>query len=381
MVSVFEKIDRQRHRLLSFEFNLSDSLGGDGARAPGKPAAHRPTIVLRLGGLFLTLAALITAAVGGIQAPTPPTLGLLTGLFLTAVGSAAWADHQRKIVSSDLFLTLAALIFTAVIWQTCQIFDVAEDLRGGVLAAASAAFLLGLAGRSVGAGVVALVLVCISDFLRVALGNQGSVSGTMMSIILTVVIYRLLMGERGLWGEDTAHPPEAARINRLKILIFAHAALLAAVLMFFNTVDLREPQVPPPEVLIFKATLLATGAVWMRRGKDPVFSAMAFGWFAAGALGCLALVGLHPLGAVELIVHRLAWFGLAATTVVLAVKDRHAVAVGVGGAGLTGLACVLLFDLGLGWLGLAGALLAMAVLAVGISIALSTPPKASGEAS
>lgn len=229
-------------------------------------------------------------------------------------------------MTAQVLLSVAASVFAAAIGLTGQIFDIAGDPQGALRAAALAAALLALAGRSPWAAAVGLALLAIADF-TVRSGFHGGQAAWPGWLVV-------------------AAPMGVAAALAWRSRALAHVAGVAAVIAVMTFDEALRGR--PEQVFFIAAGVLAVGAVGARllrqRFEGP--ASVLYGWFVWGALGWFGASGFGD--SLKGVAHSIAWLALSAGVVALGRLDRHAPVTAAGVIGLFAAGATLLFNLGVG---------------------------------
>ncbi|WP_309646029.1 DUF2157 domain-containing protein [Phenylobacterium sp.] len=304
-----------------------------------------------VGALLLGIAAIAFVAANWDEIPRLARFGLILGVFLGVTGAAAWTSRgdARPILTNTL-LMVAGLIYAAAIGLTGQIFDIAGDPQRALRGAGLAAGLLAIAGRSSGAGVVALVLLGFGEF-------AGRFDGGNTRWLIFAAPVGL--GMAWLWNSRP----------------LAHAASLALIAGLLAVIALYEKNWGMAGFLVGGA-LLAVLAGAARQVSDRRTAVIFMLWFVWGALLLFGVSGLDDLKGGLLVAHRAAWLVLAGGAIALGMHDRQSMLTAAGVVAMIAAVCAILFDLGLGLMTAAGLFAACALIALVAGFAIRGRAKA-----
>jgi uncharacterized membrane protein len=301
---------------------------------PQRRRLEAATALAVVGALLLGVAiiAFIAANWGGM--PRLLRFALVLGAFLASAGGSAWAVRADRPIAANTLLAVTALIYAAAIGLTGQIFDIAGDPRLALRAAAMAAGLLALAGRSSGAAATALILVCLGEAAAV--------------------------GERGIGWAAPAGALGVVLAWLWRSRLLAHAAGIALLIGGFVVGPERTT-----ELFVFVAAAFAALAFWARTGIAPGHPAAQalYGWAAGGLLLFFAVAGFGD-GVLEGLPHRALWLALSVAVLAVGRHDRHVGVTGVAVVSLAAAIFAILADLGLGLMTAAAVFAACAVAAL-----------------
>ncbi|MGE0045493.1 MAG: DUF2157 domain-containing protein [Hyphomonadaceae bacterium] len=311
------------------------------------------TAMAWIGGLLLGVAVIAFVAANWDQLSRITRFAALVALFLTAASGAALAAHRVRPMTSDILLTFAALVFSASIGLTGQIFDIAGDPRFALYASGVAAALLAIAGRSTGAAMASLILIGWAD-----LNTHSCFSSFVASWPLSVI----------------AGPAGALFALRWRSAPLAHVASLSIIYAFaWVAFEIAGDSLRGGAILFLSVWLavLSGAARWMR-STGHAFASVFYGWFAWAALVFFAASGFDGDGVFGQagIVHRVLWLALSACVIALGRFDRHALVTAGGVLSLIGAIAGLLMDLGLDLMAAAGVFFVCALVALVAGLAL-----------
>lgn len=292
-----------------------------------------------IGALLLGVAAVAFVAANWDVIPRLARFGLILGVFLAVVGAASWfsKDGTRPILTNTL-LSVAALIYAGAIGLTGQIFDIAGDPQRALRSAGLAAGLLAVAGRSSGAGVAALALICLGEFA----GGFDKEESRWLIFAAPVG-----MALAWLWNSKP----------------LAHAASVALIIGLVAALALYE-QTWGAIGLVAGGVVLGLLAGAARQLSDRRTAVIFFLWFVWGALALFAVGGFDDLKGAYLIAHRAAWLVIAGGVIALGMHDRQGMVTAAGVVAIIAGVCTILFDLGLGLMTAAGLFAACALIAL-----------------
>jgi uncharacterized membrane protein len=316
---------------------------------PGGARLEAATALGFIGALLLGVAVISFVAANWDGMTRLTRFGLLLGAFAAAAGGAAWASHAKRPLACDALLTLASLIFAAAIGLTGQIFDIAGEPRAALYGSGVVAGALALAGRSIGAGVGALLFLGLGDFRDNGWRSEQLFNNGVPFLML-------------------AAPLAGALAWRWRSGALAHASAVGMIaLTAWFAAKANEPQV----MLLLGALVLGGLAAAARAFKERAgLRAQAFyGWFAWASLAFFALSGLGFSNDAFLtgLPHRVIWLAASVGLVALGRLDRHALVTAAGVLGIIGAISMILNDLGLDLMtaALVFLLMALAALAFG----------------
>ncbi|WP_312160812.1 DUF2157 domain-containing protein [Phenylobacterium sp.] len=290
-----------------------------------------------IGALLLGAAAVAFVAANWGAIPRLPRFGLIVGLFLAVAGGAAWAARAQRPLLTNTLLAVAALIYAAAIGLTGQIFDIAGDPQTALRSAGLAAALLALAGRSSGAGVVALALLGFGEF-------AGRFDGGSSRWLIFAAPVGMALA--WLWNSKP----------------LAHAASLALIVGLLAVISLYERW--GSSSLLAAAAVLAGLAALARQSSDRRTAVIHLLWFAWGALAFYGVAGFDEFKGGYLIAHRAAWLLISGGVIALGMHDRQGMVTAAGVVSMIAAVCAILFDLGLGLMTAAGLFAACALIAL-----------------
>lgn len=317
---------------------------------PG-PRLDAATALAWIGAVLLGLAVIALVAANWDGLPRMVRFTLVLALFALMIGGAAWAASRNRPALSNGLATLAALVFAAAVGLVGQIFDIAGKPEQALIGSGIAAAAIALAGRSTGAGVVALALVGIGDGM--SLGDN-------------------------LWWLTAAAVPAALAAWSWRSAALAHAAslaLLVAIGWLCGRADHSNGWFLLASVGAAGIAALARSAA--RRTDDGVFPTF-YGWAVWSALLLLVAAGVAGADGATAIPHRLAWLAAAAGAIALGRHDRHALITTGGVLFLVGAAMAILVDLGVNLVTAAALFFFCALAAIGGGLALRYLGKARG---
>lgn len=299
------------------------------ASIPEQRRMDASTALAWVGGVLLGVAVIAFVSANWDALPRLGRFAIVLGGFLLLAGAGAWTAQRERTLSSNILLTIAALVFAAAIGLTGQIFDIAGDPRAAAYGAGVAAFALALAGRSTGAACVGLVMVGLGDF------NDGWFSGAR---------------SEAPWMLGAA-PLGAFLAIRWSSAPLAHIAALAIIYCFGWFAGRGQEDAV---AFLFVAIILAgmaAAARWLS-GQGRAFGSVFYGWFTAGALIFFAIAGYLPWFGPEGsppagIAHRVVWLAASGAVLALGRFDRHALVTAIGVLSTIAAICAILQDLGL----------------------------------
>ncbi len=348
-------------QMASYRRRLEQDLDGWIARGL-VPAENRAAILQGVGEGRRLDAATALAIIGALMAgvaviafiaanwgviPRLARFGLILAAFGAAGGGAAWASARGRPIAAQALLSVAALIFAAAIGLTGQIFDIAGDPQAALRTAGVAAVILALAGRSPWAGVVALGMFTIGDFLddRV-FGRDAAWSGWLV----------------------VAAPVGAAAALAWRSPALAHAAGLAALVAPLTFDPLMRDQ---SEILFMAAAaILAVAALGARQLRERFegVAGVLYGWFAWGALLWFGAAGFDD--SLRGVAHSVAWLAVASAAIAIGRHDRHGGVTSAGVVAVFAAGASLLFNLGVGLMTSAAVFAGSALVALGVAFVL-----------
>ena len=290
-----------------------------------------------IGGLLLGAAALAFVAANWGVIPRLPRFGLIVGLFLAVAGGAAWAARAGRPLLTNTLLAVAALIYAAAIGLTGQIFDIAGDPQTALRSAGLAAALLTIAGRSSGAGVVALALLGFGEF-------AGEFDGGSSRWLIFAAPVGLALA--WFWNSKP----------------LAHASSLALIVGLLAVISIYERW--GSSSLLASAAVLAGLAALARQLSDRRTAVIYLLWFVWGALIFYGVAGFDEFKGGYLIAHRAAWLLISGGVIALGMHDRQSMVTAAGVVSMIAAVCAILFDLGLGLMTAAGLFAACALIAL-----------------
>ncbi len=290
-----------------------------------------------IGGLLLGAAAIAFVAANWGVIPRLPRFGLIVGLFLAVAGAAAWATKAGRPLLTNTLLAVAALIYAAAIGLTGQIFDIAGDPQTALRSAGLAAALLTIAGRSSGAGVVALALLGFGEF-------AGEFDGGASRWLIFAAPVGMALA--WLWNSKP----------------LAHASSLALIVGLLAVISLYERW--GSSSFLASAAVLAGLAALARQLSDRRTAVIYLLWFVWGALIFYGVAGFDEFKGGYLIAHRAAWLLISGGVIALGMHDRQGMVTAAGVVSMIAAVCAILFDLGLGLMTAAGLFAACALIAL-----------------
>ncbi|CAN7440507.1 DUF2157 domain-containing protein [Phenylobacterium sp. LjRoot225] len=300
-----------------------------------------------VGGLLAGVAVIAFVAANWSEIPRIARFALILAAFLGAAGGAAWASTRQRAVTSQVLLSVAALIFAAAIGLTGQIFDIAGDPQTALRSAGLAAALLALAGRSPWAAAVGLVLIGLGEL---AVGRLFDASKPWLGWL---VVAAPLGALTAVWWRSQA---------------LAHVSGIAAVVAVLTLERLGRGH---EEITFMGAALvLALGAGLARAVRERFEGppSVLYGWFTWGALLWFGVAGFGDR--LRGVPHSLAWMLLALAVVALGRHDRHSPVTAAGVVGLLAAGAVLLFNLGIGLMTSSAVFAGCAIVALVTALAM-----------
>lgn len=318
------------------------------ATLPDARRLDAATALAWVGAILLGIAVISFIAANWDGMTRIVRFALLLTAFAAAAGGGAWAAHKARPMLCNILLTLAALVFTASIALTGQIFDITGDPRAAAYIAGVVAFALALAGRSTGAACVGLVLIGIGDFTDRNWFSGVDSEAPWMLVVAPLGAYLALR-----WGSAP----------------LAHLAA-ASIIYCFGWFAARFEDADSGMFLFLSIIMagMAAGARWLFT-QDKPFASVFYGWFAWAALLLFAIAGYLPwFGEREAagagFAHRFVWLIASGALVALGRFDRHMLVTAIGVLNLIVAVCALLTDLGLDLLASAGVFLVCAIIAL-----------------
>lgn len=307
------------------------------------------TALAVIGALLAGVAVIAFIAANWSAIPRIARFAMILAAFLGAAGGSAWAGARGRPIASQALLSVAALVFAAAIGLTGQIFDIAGDPQAALRTAGVAAAALALAGRSPWAGIVALAMLTIGDFLdQRVFGRDADWAGWL--------VVAAPLGVAGALGWRSP--------------ALAHAAGVASLLVALTFDPFMRDH---SETLFLAASGLlaaaAAGARTLRERPDLGPSAgVLYGWFAWGALIWFGVAGFDET--LRGVAHSLAWLVLAGAAVGIGRHDRHGGVTSAGVVGLFAAGATLLFNLGVGLMTSAAVFAGSALIALAVAFVL-----------
>ena len=350
---------------------------GEGAVQAGRWPAEPAPILFLLSGVLLGLATLATVASCWITAPTLLNFGLSIGVFVTASGLAAWANHRQKLIASDLLLALASLSFAASIWQMGQVFDVAEDRSGFLTALLAVVIVISLSGLSIATIILWMFLLLIAIFF----GKIDRVFGQPSLMIMIWGLYFLQhiikFIQKNLKIKMNINNYNInINFNFLTKIIVSN--LFFAFLILYIPLEfdiLSDKGINPPfdyfsylMSLIFITITFYFGRTRFseRAPNEPDFSsAIRFGWFSFISLAWLIPIAVQPLDTKSMLTLVAVWLAEASILFYISFKSQHLIGVWIAIGAFVSLFCAGLALLGLAWSGVVVGLLVASLLALG----------------
>lgn len=337
---------------------------GEGAVQAGRWPAEPAPILFLLSGALLGLATLATVASCWIAAPTLLNLGLSIGAYVTASGLAAWANHRQKLIASDLLLALASLSFAASIWQMGQVFDVAEDLLGGISAAMLAAVLIGFIGRSSFSIAVSSVIYLFFTYKYEIIHDKFYLNSNNYFLIF-IFLFDI---DKSLKFKFKSNFEDNRFWFKWQVLLILNVVFFNLSILDGNFIFILNGYLITQEYLTIKTiTFFVLMLIFSIPNKSEYFR-IPIGWFAIGSLMYMTLFVTQPLEHGALLFNRISWFGLSAAILYLSHKKRHPIGIGIAYSGFIGLYCAVIFDLGLGYSGSVAGLLIAGLLIFGLGL-------------
>lgn len=246
---------------------------------------------------------------------------MVLALFAACVSGAAWTAQRDRPATSNALTTLAALVFAAAVGLVGQIFDIAGKPSHALIGSGVAAAMLALAGRSTGAALVSLVLLCFGE--------------------------AQLDGERMLFITFVAGLLAAVAAWSWKSAALAHGASIA--LLFAVGWSIGQLHAGNTGWFLFATAIFAVAAAfarWIWQSETSDIFSVYFGWFVWSALIFLVCAGLEGGSGAGKIPHRIAWLVAAGGAVTLGRMDRHALVTAAGVVFIIGAIAAILVDLG-----------------------------------
>ena len=306
------------------------------------------TALAIIGGLLAGVAVIAFVAANWSEIPRIARFVLVLAAFLGAGDGAAWASARGRTVTSQVLLSVAALVFAAAIGLTGQIFDIAGEPQAALRAAGLAAALLALAGRSPWPAAVSLVLLGFGD---VTDGPRFGPGDPRLPGWLALAA-PLGMGLALTWRSQA----------------LAHVAGIAAILAVPTFGELFRNEAG--QLFLGAAATMAAGAAGARflRERFEAPAGVLYGWLVWGASIWFGASGFD--GDFKGVGHSVTWLALAAGVVALGRHDRHAPVTAAGVVGLLAAGASLLFNLGVGLMTSAAVFGAAALIALGVAWAM-----------
>jgi uncharacterized membrane protein len=327
------------------------------ATLPDARRLDAATALAWVGGVLLGVAVISFVAANWEVMPKLARFGLLLAAFLGLAGVGAWAAHKERPLLSNIALTIAALVFSASIGLTGQIFDIVGDPQTAAYATGVAGLALGMAGRSAGAAMVGLIFIGLGDT-----SNREWFSGLDADAPWMLV----------------AAPLGAFLALRWSSSPLAHVSAMA-IIYCFGWFAARFDHAEAGVFLFLAIGLgaMAAGARWLSQ-QGRAFASVFYGWFALAAVLFFAVAGYLPWFGGEDgdggVAHRLVWLAASGGLIALGRFDRHALVTAVGVLSFIAAICALLRDLGLDLLAAAGVFLVCAIAALIAGLMLRRRP-------
>lgn len=348
---------------------------GEGAVQSGRWPAEPAPILFLLSGVLLGLATLATVASCWITAPSLLNFGLSIGVFVTASGLAAWANHRQKLIASDLLLALASLSFAASIWQMGQVFDVAEDRSGFLTALLAVVVVISLPGFSIATIILWMFLLLIAIFF-------GKIDRIFGQPSLFVAIWGLFFIQHilKLMQENLKKKMHKYIIqidfNSLSQIIISNLFFVFCILYVAFEFDILSMKGinPPFDYLSYLMSLIFLTITFCfgrarfseRALKEPNrVSAIRFGWFSFISLAWLIPIAIQPLDTKAMLTLVAVWLAEASILFYISFKSQHLIGVWIAIGAFVSLFCAGLALLGLAWSGVVVGLLVASLLALG----------------
>jgi len=361
--------------------------------------ADAATALAYVGVALLGLAMIAFVAANWNGIPRIGRYGLVSLTFLAAALGAAWATSRGAVNTANALLTFAALVFAADIGLTGQIFDLSGDPQTALYGAAAAAALIGLAGRSTGAILVALVLASLGDLESTTWTNPGVVAAGALAVVGLAFWWRsaalahgagvaLILGAaEALTRVDAPHHPPLwmftlgaagafallagmARAMRTPLtrIFYGWLVLGALVFLAWNSFDSGVwPQVGNLGLIAASIAVILLGR------RDRYFALQLVGWlafwFGACVIGFEIGVDEHFKDAWRF-GDRLLCVAGASAMIGLGRHDRSGWLVGLGVLAMLGTVSMIFADFGLSLMAAAGVFAVSAVIALVVGLAL-----------
>jgi uncharacterized membrane protein len=293
MASYKDRVAKDLERWISAGLVPEGSRGEILAAIPDTRRLDAATALAWVGGVLLGLAVIAFISANWDALPRLARFAFVLGVFAAGAGGAAWCSENQRPNTANGLLTFAALAFAAAIGLTGQIFDIAGDSRTAVYASGVVAAALGLAGRSSGALIVALLFFGTGDYgFDAEFGNPDRFA----SLIPALAI---------------AAPAAGALAIRWRSAAVAHVAALG-VIAATTWIAIKVKQHPATVLLAGSALMyaLAAGGRWVGK-RDIAVGSVFYGWFAWGALAAFAGAGYAHDGNAYNLPHRIVWLALA----------------------------------------------------------------------
>jgi uncharacterized membrane protein len=347
MVGYKDRVTEDLDRWIGAGLVSSDKRDAILATLPETRRLDAATALAWVGGVLLGIAVIAFIAANWDGLPKLARFALLLTAFAAFAGGGAWSAYKERPIVSNIALTIAALVFSASIGLTGQIFDLAGDPRTAAYATGIAGLALGMAGRSSGATIVGMIFIAFGDIAE----------RTWFSGIDTDTPWML-----------AAAPLGAFLALRWSSAPLAHVSALALIYCFAWFAARFDH--PAAGVLLFLAIgqgAMAALARWLTQ-QGRAFASVFYGWFAWAALMFFALAGYAPWFGAETgdggVLHRLVWLAASGGLIALGRFDRHLLVTAIGVLSFIAAICALLRDLGLDLLAAAGVFLVCAVAAL-----------------
>ena len=355
---------------------------GEGAAQSGRWPAEPAPILFLLSGVLLGLATLATVASCWITAPSLLNFGLSIGVFVTASGLAAWANHRQKLIASDVLLALASLSFAASIWQMGQVFDVAEDRSGFLTALLAVVTVISLSGLSIATIILWMFLLLIAIFF----GKIDRVFGQPSLMIMLWGLYFLqhimsLIQKNLKIKMNINNYSININFNFLTKTIVSNlffAFLILYILLEFDILSIKGINPPLDYFSYVMSLIFITLTFYFGRARlserapnEPdLSSAIRFGWFSFISLAWLIPIAVQPLDTKSMLTLVAVWLAEASILFYISFKSHHLIGVWIAIGAFVCLFCAGLALLGLAWSGVVVGLLVASLLALGSGLVI-----------
>ena len=265
------------------------------ARVAERARPDGATALAYIGVALLGLAVIAFVAANWSGIPRVGRYGLVNALLLVTALGAAWTAAKGRKITTNALLIFASLVFAAEIGLVGQSFALAGAPQVALYGAAAGAALLGIAGRSSGALVVALGLAFGGDIGSTSWSEPCVVAAGAIIAVVTAMAWR---------------SP-----------VLAHGAGLAFIFGALEVIARLSPQDHVNWIAALVASALFAAAAFGIRRRGGPLSRIFHGWALLGALAAFGAAGIEAKQAWK-VAHRAVLIAASAAVVGLGRRDR-----------------------------------------------------------